>query len=323
MIRDHSQEHLSAERIQAFLEGELPARELAGVEDHLSACRRCSGEVEVWQHLFGELGDLTALRPHEGFADRVMMGVRLPQPRPLAARLRDRLTALLPGAVPGEHVEGGRLQDFVEGLLPARQAARVQTHLDDCGTCSKEVVAWRSVLARLDGLEHFGPAEDFAARVMHGVRVPAAVAARRTTPARSWLAAARESFSWLGALVPHTRKAWAAVSGVAVTPMATLGLLLYTVFSHPTLTPGALVSFVGWKVTAFATTATEAARAVLLESTGLFRVYTFMESLVAAPAALAAGLLVFSGLMAAATWVLYKNLIATPTVDGHYARVSL
>jgi anti-sigma factor RsiW len=355
VIRDHSQEHLSAERIQAFLEGELPRREVTGIEAHLAACARCAGEVDTWRALFGELGDLPVLLPHEGFAQRVMTQVHVPEARPWAARMRDRLAALLPGAVPQEHVAGERLQDFVEGLLPARHAARVQAHLDDCGVCSKDALAWRGVLTQLESLERFAPAEDFAARVMDDVlawprvaaqlerlehfapsegfaaRVmaevaipaPARVPSLAPSRARGWLLAARESLSWASALVPHTRQAWAAISGVAVTPMATLGLLVYTVFSHPTLTPGALLSFAGWKVAEFASLARDAAGSVLLESAGVFRIYTFLESLVAAPGVLASGLVLFSGLMAAATWVLYKNLIATPAVDGHYARVSL
>jgi len=250
-----------------------------------------------------------------------MTGVRIPQPLPLAARARRLVTGWMPGVALHDHVPGERLQDFVEGVLPQRQAARIQIHLDDCGTCSKEVLEWRGVMGSLEHLERFAPADGFAARVMEEVRPPAIVPA--PAPAREILAAAREALAWAGRLVPQTREAWAALSGIAVTPMATLGLLLYTVFSHPTLTPGALLSFVGWKVTALAATAWDATSAMLLESTGMFRVYNFMESLVAAPAALAGGFLVFSCLMAAAAWVLYKNLIATPSVDGQYARVSI
>ena len=321
MIQDHSQEHLSAELIQAFLEGELPSGEHTRAEEHLAGCARCAGEVETWQHLFTDLGDLALLRPHEGFADRVMTGVRIPQPLPFAARTRRLLAGWMPGGAVQDHVPGERLQDFIEGVLPQRQAARVQIHLDDCGTCSKEVLAWRSMMGSLDGLERFAPAEGFAARVLSDIRVPSPVPAQ--APAREILVAARKALAWTGRLLPQTREAWAALAEVAVTPMATLGLLLYTVFSHPTLTPGALLSFVGWKVSALATSAFDAASAVLLESTGMFRVYSFMESLVAAPAALAGGFLVFSCLMAAATWVLYKNLIATPSVDGQYARISV
>lgn len=320
MIRDHSHEHVSAETIQAFLEGELPGRERARTEEQLAGCARCAGEVESWRLFFAELGELPVLRPHEGFGDRVMAGVRIPRNLPLAARIRQRISAWMPGGAVQGHVPGKSLQDFVEGLLPARQVARIQAHLAGCGTCSKEVVAWRSVIGSLEGLGHWAPADGFAARVMDEVHIAAPAPAR--APLREALVAAGSALAWAGRLLPQSPKAWAALSGVAVAPMATLGLLLHTVFSHPTLTPGALLSFVGWKAAAFSGMAWNATSAVLLESASLFRVYTFLESLAAAPATLAGGFAVFSCLMAAATWVLYKNLIATPSVDGQYAHVS-
>ncbi len=320
MIRDHSQEHVSAEKIQAFLEGELPRREIARTEEHLDGCARCAGEVEAWRLVFSELGDLPVLRPHDGFGDRVMAGVRIPESLPLAARVRQRVAGWMPGGAVQGHVPAVSLQDFVEGLLPAGQVARIQTHLDDCGTCSKDVLAWRSVIGSLESLGHWAPADGFAARVMDEVHIAAPAPAR--APVKEALVAAGNALAWAGRLLPQSQKAWATMSGVAVAPMATLGLLLYTVFSHPTLIPGALLSFVGWKAAAFVGMAWNATSAVLLESTSLFRVYTFLESLAAAPATLAGGFAVFSCLTAAATWVLYKNLIATPSVDGQYAHVS-
>ena len=56
-------EHLSAERMQAFLDGELPARDAASVEEHLAACARCSAEVDGWRVLFEDLGQLRSVGP--------------------------------------------------------------------------------------------------------------------------------------------------------------------------------------------------------------------------------------------------------------------
>jgi hypothetical protein len=124
-------------------------------------------------------------------------------------------------------------------------------------------------------------------------------------------------------MIPTSRQAWATLSGIAVAPMATLGLLVYTVFSHPMLTPGSLLSFLGWKAAAVGAAAWEASSALLVESASLFRAYTILESLAATPAMLAGGFLLFSSLMVAATWVLYRNLIANPPVDSQYARASV
>ena len=120
--------HVNSERLQAFLEGELATTERAVVEEHLHDCVRCSADLDAWRHLFSELVELEGLRPHEGFQDRVMAAVQLPERLSLAARLRARLGSLMPAAVRG-HVSSDRLQDMLEGFLPQHQTARIEAHL--------------------------------------------------------------------------------------------------------------------------------------------------------------------------------------------------
>ena len=127
--------HVSAERLQAFLEGILPGREESRVEEHVAVCARCSEELDTWRVLFDDLADLPSHDPHGAFGDRVMAAVRIPERVPLAARIRERLASLLP-ALPSEHLAPHRLQDFVEGLLPGRQMARVEAHLGECAFSS-------------------------------------------------------------------------------------------------------------------------------------------------------------------------------------------
>ena len=122
--------------------------------------------------------------------------------------------------------------------------------------------------------------------------------------------------------MPRTRRAWAAISGVAVTPAAVAGIVLYAVFSHPNLTPGALASFVWWQVTDFATLALTTLSGTVLESAQLFGVYSLFETLAAAPLMLTSGLLAYSLLSGLALRVLYRNLFANRPMDGRYAHVS-
>lgn len=316
MNQRHVDEHLSAEALQAFLEGELPQGEIARVEEHLGACPRCSAELDAWRLLFDGLHELPEMAPGTGFADRVMDGVDVPEVRPLAARIRDRLAALAGGGATS-HPAGERLQDFVEGVLPARHAARVRSHLEGCAACASEAESWRTVLNRLDGLQRLEPAPGFTQRVMEGVRMPAAAPAAQKAP--EW----RRALAAFGRLVPHTRKAWAAVSGVALTPAVTLGLVLWSVFTHPTLTPSALLSFASWKASAFASVAWQAVASRVMESAGAFQIFSFVESLALSPAVLVGAFVVLSVGTVAAAWVLYRNLVTTDAVDGHYARVSL
>jgi anti-sigma factor RsiW len=321
VIRDHSHEHLSAESIQAFLEGELPAGQHSLTEEHLAGCARCAGEVEMWRLVFSELGELAQLRPQADFASRVMADVHVPQGLPLAARIRALLTGWAPGAALAGHVPSERLQELAEGMLPARQVTRLQGHLDGCSRCSEELVAWRGLMGSLASMSDLAPADGFATRVMSEVRIPAPAPTR--APVREVVAGTSRALAWAARMIPTSRQAWATLSGIAVAPMATLGLLVYTVFSHPMLTPGSLLSFLGWKAAAVGAAAWEASSALLVESASLFRAYTILESLAATPAMLAGGFLLFSSLMVAATWVLYRNLIANPPVDSQYARASV
>ncbi len=303
-------QHLGAEETQALLEGDLPAGERARLEEHLASCARCAAELEGWRVLFRDLAGLPALAPSAAFGDRVLAGVTFPEPLPLVARVR----VLLGMPARAGHPAGDCLQDFVEGLLPARRAARVRAHLDSCPACAAEEAAWRATFARLGHLDRLAPADGFADQVMAHVRVPAPVP--RRVP--EW----RRALGWARGLVPQTRRAWAAVSGVAVTPAVTLGLLVWTLASHPTLTAGALASFVWWKASALAVLAWEAVASRALESTGLFDVFSFFGSFALSPAALAGGLVALSFGTVAATWVLYRNLFTPQSGDGRVAHAS-
>ncbi len=308
-------EHPSAERLQALLDGQLPPEGRLRVEQHVLGCARCAAELTAWRALFEELEDLAVLAPSAGFAERVIEGIEDQQRRPLAARARAALAAFVPVRVP-RHPGDDRLQDFVEGLLSPRHAARVQAHLETCASCSSNTEAWRSLVFRLDGVGRFAPAEGFSDRVMAHVRVRAPTVTRA---APEW----RRALEVLGRLVPHTRQAWAALSGIAVTPVATLGLVLWTLVTHPTLTAGALASFAWWKTAELAGALWRSIASAAVESTGLFEVYSFIGSLMASPALLVTAFALLSVGTLSAAWILYRNLVLTQPTDGRYAHASI
>jgi anti-sigma factor RsiW len=303
--------HLGAETLQALLEGELSDGERIRTEEHLASCARCASELAGWRSLFDELGTLPTLAPGAGFQDRVLTEVRAPEVLPLAARI----AAAVGLGGRERHPASDRLQDYVDEALPERQAARVRTHLDGCDLCAGEVAVWRSLEAKLGGLERLAPAEDFGERVMARVQIAVPAPAR----APEW----RRALAWAWSVVPRTRRAWAAICGVAVTPLTTMGLVLWTVFTHPALTPGALASFAWWKASALLSAAWTALTRTALESESLFGLYSVLESVVRSPSALAAMFLFFSLGTVAAAWVLYRNLVPTRRVEGRYAHVSI
>ena len=309
-MKDMFPEHPSAERLQAFLDGDLSKSASAGTEEHLESCARCSSELDGWRLLFSKLGELEPSRPVEGFHDRVMAAVAIPEPAHVTVRLRDRLAAMLPG---NRHLGARTINELLEGLLPARQVSSVEAHLHSCGPCAAEVDALRVVFKKLDSWERMVPAESFTDQVMAHVRLGQA-------PAR--VTAWRQAFSVASRLVPQTRQAWAALSGVAVTPVVTVGLMAYAVFSHPTLTPSSLASFAWWQITDVTAAAWSSLLGLALESVQGSGMASLFEALAAAPLLIAAGFGVYAIACVLALRVLYKNLTNNRPLDGPYAHVS-
>jgi hypothetical protein len=121
--------------------------------------------------------------------------------------------------------------------------------------------------------------------------------------------------------MPRTRRAWAALSGIAVTPAAIFGLVLWVVFSHPTLTPQALASFAMWQISDLLAAGWSSLLANGLElasGSAYESVVQAFTALAQSPLVLAGGVLLYSAVAALALRVLYKNLIA----HRRYAPVS-
>ena len=86
--------HLSAERLETFVEGLLDQGDRVVVESHLAGCSQCQAEVEELRTLFAALARMERFSPMPGFAHRVMAQVRLPDP--WYARAARQLQVLVP-----------------------------------------------------------------------------------------------------------------------------------------------------------------------------------------------------------------------------------
>jgi len=323
--------HLTAERIQAFLDDALSRDDRAEVQEHATFCGRCQAELETWQLLYSELGALPELSPAPSFRERVLAGLdtavptaaAVPAPahaeNPLFGWLRRRAVRA------AEHLAPERLQDYVEGLLPARQMARVSAHLEACGGCRAEEEQWRSLIHGIEQLPVMVPSGAFASHVMGQIRIGRLVRPAAATtahgPARVLAWAGHWAGSWAGRLVPRTQKAWAVISGVAFTPVTVFALLAYAVFSN--VTPGNLASFVWWRISDGAVALSGFLANGLVESLLAFYAYSALDFVVTAPAVTAMVAVSFTAATTLAGWVLYRNLKTTRTVDGAYARASV
>jgi anti-sigma factor RsiW len=305
--------HLTSQQIQELLDQELTPQGEALVREHLAACTRCQSEAEAWGLLFSDLASLPELDPGPAFVQEVLQGTPIREPR--SERSHGWLAARKARRHEEAHIPAGSIQDYLEKLLPGQPAARLEAHLASCGSCREEVQEWKTLLGSFQPLGHFAPRSGFAERVMAQVLVPAPVA----VATGRWSSLPGRTLAWARSLLPSTRHGWAVAGGVASAPTITLTALIYLVFSRPLLTPGAFGSYVLWKASALVDTMVSAVSTGVLESAVLFRAYSFLEPLTQSPFLLGLGGLAFSLVSACALWVLYRNLIVTPS-DDRYAR---
>ena len=323
MAQKHPKTHLTAERIQAFLDDVLSRDDRAEVQEHATFCGRCQAELETWQLLYSELGELPELSPAPNFRERVLASLDTAGPAVAAAHAENPLFGWLRRRAvrAAEHLDPERLQDYVEGLLPAPQMARVSAHLDACGGCRAEEEQWRSLIHGIEQLPVMVPSGAFASHVMGQIRIGRLV---RPVAARTAHGSALAPvLAWAGRLVPRTQKAWAVISGIALTPVTVFALLAYAVFRNPLVTPEGLASFVWWRISDGASALWGLLANGLVESPLAFYAYSALDFVVAAPAVTAMVAVSFTAATTLAGWVLYRNLKTTRTVDGAYARASV
>ncbi len=308
--------HLTAERIQALLDGHLSDGEFAEAQEHVVFCSRCHADLEAWQLLYAELGDLAEIGPSSDFAARVLE--QLPA-QTEAASWRQKVWSWLSvrGRNAAEHLSPERLQDYIEGLLPARQVARIEAHLSGCTVCRSDVAAWQGLFEGLGTLQSMEPADGFYERVMAQYRVLQLMEAWEPAAARM------SAFARVKRLMPRTRRAWAVVAGLAMPPLTIGSVLLFEVFSNPALTPGYLASFLSWKVTELGTALGSALMDGAVESAAAFQAYAVIDFLSGSPLIALAGAVVFAALSGSAAWVLYANLFHSRRTERPYVQASI
>jgi len=307
-------EHLSSRKIQEFLDRQLTPREEVAAREHLDSCARCRGELQGWKLLFSDLESLPKLEPGPALREEVM--AQAPSRLPMGDRARQWLAARKKGEGSGvAHVPASSLQDFLDGRLPPQPRARVEAHLASCAGCANALEEWTALVHSFESLKPLAPSPGFRERVMEQVMVPLPVPAQSPgmSGVREWIAA------WARSLVPHTRHGWAVIGGLASAPTITLAALVYLVFSRPQVTPGALGSYLFWKGSELLQTLAGSLSALARENGTLQAVVSFLEPVARSPFLLGLGGVGLSLLSAAALWVLYRNLFATPS-DGRHAR---
>jgi hypothetical protein len=222
-----------------------------------------------------------------------------------------------------KHPTTERLEAFVEGTLGRADLGAVESHVSGCARCRAEVEEWRSLFTALAGLPQFDPSPGFAARVMAGVRV-GRQAGWQTAWQSAWRQQAARATALIAQAAPKSTFGWGLLAAMLALPVVVGGGLIAWLLSRSYVTPQALW---GW------TTETVASG---LQAFGATVIATIMQTDVAAwlvqrgaDFLATAGMTGVGALFAAAgaatmlsIWVLYRNLIRTPTRESHYATYS-
>lgn len=317
MSTEPKDRHPDEGALQGLLDGSLPEGEADRVRGHVSSCARCSAEMEAWEVLFHGLADLEDIVPPADFVQRVMTSLpREPEARPLGARVRGWLGIGRPGLEWADHLDPARTQDLLDGALSRKELAAVEQHLHGCRLCREDVDGWRSLMVQLDGVPTLAPSPIFGERVMAHVRVRNAVATVRPTVGERLRA-------WAGEFVARNRRRMAALAGAAVTPAVTVALVAYVVLSHPLVTMGNLLSFFWLKGQEAVSASASALLGEVLQSGVVLLASDVTRGLIATPGMAVTLFALFGIGTLTAFWILYRNLIATHSVDGPYAHPSI
>ena len=294
-------QHLDDGILQEYLENALDPGHRATVGSHLAICTRCSARLEGWQMLLEELGGLERFQPSGQLAPGVI--AQLTGSYASGDSLWARATGLLMGRSRRRHVTDGALQDLVEGLVQGSRATRIRRHLDGCERCSGSYLQWRRLGEELEGLQRLDPSRGFADAVMSRVAVEARRGVRSPT---GWLETA-------GALMPASRRNWTLASAFMVSPVAAMLALAALVFVHPLLTARGLVTFGIWWVSGLLQAGAGWIWGSFSGSALAIQSYALVQTLLSSPGITLAVLLAVWSALVAATWVLYRNVLATPS----------
>lgn len=219
-----------------------------------------------------------------------------------------------------QHPGADRLEAFAQRELSAGDRVVVESHLVHCTRCQAELEEWRSLFATLAALPSYVPADGFGDRVMARVRIPLTWHQRVGVWADQAGALVRHGAASVEKVMPTTTRGWAIASAFLALPALFIGGLLFWFLSRSYVTTYSLWVFTTDQFGAAAASGSGRFFAWLLSTElagwGVTALGSVVGALgVGALGALAAALGVG---MVASMWILYTNLIRTPSRESNY-----
>jgi len=207
------------------------------------------------------------------------------------------------------HPKPERLEEFAAGQLDALEAEAIDAHLAGCQACSGEVAEWRELYASLSALPRLSPSAGFTDRVLAGLNARAAVGQTRPAWRRLPLPSGYRNIGLLAAclaipiLLGYAALVWwslqTGITWDAVVAFGEIRLLDALAFAFRTA-----VSVLVWS---------EQSLGIVAGVRGV------TERL--SPSAIAALAFAAGTASSASAWVLYRNLIQTPSRKPYHARI--
>jgi hypothetical protein len=226
-----------------------------------------------------------------------------------------------------KHPAAERLEAFAEGVLDESDRVVVESHLLGCPDCETRVDEWRGLFAALTDLPTFEPNVGFADRVMARVQVARAPGwhwSWQTVHTAIQAQAGRAGTAITG-LMPKTTFGWAVAATFMALPFVVGGALLAWLMSRSYITPASLWSFVSTQAVEGARSMGAAAVSTALQTEIASWLYGYGVTFLERVGVTGVGMLIAVScvMTVLSIWILYRNLIRTPTRETHYATYSI
>jgi hypothetical protein len=204
------------------------------------------------------------------------------------------------------HPTDDRLEAYCEGSLAASERAAIESHVFRCGRCRGEVEDWRALFTSLASLPHLAPSAGFADRVMAHVRIP-----------EPWHSRAS---GLLGRVVPRSAPSWAFAVAMLAIPVLALGTLAVWLLSRSYLTAYRLWVFATDQFAHGANQAASGALTKVMQTDVMVWLVNEAGSFMGSAGMRGVGVLAAGGaaVILLCLWVLYRNVIRTPTRGTTY-----
>ena len=213
------------------------------------------------------------------------------------------------------HLDTERLQEYAGDRIAADERAVVESHLHGCVRCAGEVAEWQALYRTLASLPAVQPRPGFADRVMARVQV-------RALPVWApWVAQAQ---ALAARVAPRSSAGWALAAALLALPVLVGGGALAWLFTNDYVTVEGLRTLLSERASSSLQSLGATALSSLMQ-TQLVSWFVQQTGTVVANAGLRGlGLLaaLCAGLTLLSIWILYNNLVRTPTRESNHVSYS-